>query len=81
MPRNTVASKAAAGPANTFDGEITTVLTPRRSSQQLMLKLNGYANCLKPETPLYMVMSRIFKDSLWSLRPCRSALADLPMLM
>jgi len=29
MPRNTVASKAAAGPANTSNGEIVAVLTPQ----------------------------------------------------
>jgi len=29
MPRNTAAGKAAAGPANTSDGETVTVLTPQ----------------------------------------------------
>ena len=29
MPRNTAAGKAAAGPLNTLDSEIITVLTPR----------------------------------------------------
>ena len=29
MPRNTVASKAAAGPLNTTNGETITILTPQ----------------------------------------------------
>ena len=39
MPRNTVASKAAAGPLNTLDNETITVLTPREELTAANVKI------------------------------------------
>ena len=57
MLRNIVAGKAAIGPLNTSNGEIITVLTPRRSLWPPILKSNDYKSYLKLETPLYLAIT------------------------
>ena len=39
MPRNTVAGKAAVGPANTSDGETVTVSTPQKELAAANIKI------------------------------------------
>ena len=57
MPRNIAAGKAAVGPLNTLDSEITSLEPPRRSLRQPMPKLNDYENYLKLKTPLHLVIT------------------------
>ena len=54
--KNTVVSKAATGFVNIFNSETVTVLNPQEELVVANVKIN-FKNCLKPEIPLYLVMS------------------------
>ena len=47
MPRNTAAGKAAAGPANTSDGETTTVSNPQEELAAVNAKIERLQELLK----------------------------------
>ena len=57
MPRNTAVGKVAIGPANASDKEIINILTPQTELATANTKLNGYKDCLKLETPLYLAIT------------------------